>query len=159
MTIDRLLNPVPAAKKAWDLIQLAEFFIEHRVKAAAVVDDANSLVGVVGLDDIARHTHEIEKSTSSTHAFYTDRIYLDEEELHAGIDVLEDERVRVADIMLPLIHQVKGQTTIGEVCKLFSEEQLHRVIIHDEHGGYQGTVSILALLQHLATTTASNEYE
>jgi predicted transcriptional regulator len=148
---------LPVADATWDIITLAEFLIAHRVKAIPVRSREGGLLGVVGLEDIAAFTHEQAlPDVTGWHPFYTDRLDYDDEEIHEGIDVREDENATVASIVRPVLHGVASSTPLPVACRLMTLKKVHRLIVLDEHGSPTGLLTAMDILAMLASRLHEN---
>jgi CBS domain-containing protein len=143
---------LPVADAHWDIITLAEFLIASRLKAVPVRNPDGSLLGVVGLEDIAAFTREEAlPEITGWHPFYTDRLEYDEEEMHEGIDVREDDSATVGVIVRPVLHGVATSTPLPVVCRLMTLKKVHRLMVLDEQGGLAGLLTAQDILSLLAT--------
>lgn len=153
LTAGRLMRTgLPVADARWDIITLAEFLIASRLKAVPVRQEDGTLLGVVGLDDIAAFTREEAlPEITGWHPFYTDRLDYDEEEMHEGIDVREDDSATVGTLVRPVLHGISASTPLPVACRLMTLKKVHRLMVLDEQGGLAGLLTAQDILSVLAT--------
>jgi CBS domain-containing protein len=120
-----------------DSVQLAaEQLEEIHASGAPVVDDADRLVGVLTLSDIARSEHL--EGEGMTARFATESAPLppgatdDEEEdgfAKEGYSGALLGQIRVADWMTPKVTQVGPDATLDRICRVMLDEDIHRVFV------------------------------
>lgn len=128
---------------------------EYRVSGAPVLDDADHLVGVFSLRDVARREH-----------LAGDRLAV---ESRPGPGVLDDEgelvdpdffsredyspdvlgRVRVGEWMTGGVVTVAPDAPLSEVCRTLLSESIHRVFVVED-GALRGVFSSYDLVRLLA---------
>ncbi|WP_426417332.1 CBS domain-containing protein [Aestuariirhabdus sp. LZHN29] len=129
---------VMTACAEWPLEQLAEFFKEHKISGAPVIDATGRLAGVVSLTDIVRQR-------------MSDDFYRPEERLSpqgqrrdAGEKCVN--QLQVADIMTPDVYDVTMNTPLHKVAAIMVKGNIHRVLVtHDKK--VVGIISSLDMLR------------
>ena len=131
--------------------ELATFLTDHEISGAPVEDSEGRLVGVVSLTDLARVAAEggtVE--VANEHPFFHD---LDGTE---GIDLedlrelhIEEEGVRVSEIMTPTVFAVEADAPISHVARSMLDGHLHRLLVIESQK-VVGIVSTSDLLRLLA---------
>lgn len=134
----------------WPLTRLAEFFIEHGISGAPVVDEEGALLGVVSLTDLVRHDSLPQREAGR----YTPDYYLDglrsqyaPEELN-GFSLRDEADCAVADIMTPVVFSVTPTTSLAQVADMMTSGRIHRVFVVEERR-IVGIISALDLLAQL----------
>lgn len=153
ITAADLMSPeVLTAREDWPVAELAAFLMRHDITGAPVADAEGRLVGVVSVVDIADlvSDDEDEDDESAGGRSEPDFLYhgreatLTEDELE---DLeLDDEDLRVADIMTPEIQSVSPDTQVSEIAMKMLREHLHRLLVLDADDRCVGIITTSDLL-------------
>jgi CBS domain-containing protein len=146
ITASDLMNPqVITVRDDMTVRDLASFLIESEISGAPVADAEGRLVGVVSLVDIAAVASGEGRRVDGSGFFGPDwDDGLDEEDM----EDLEQEGLRVADIMTPQIYSVTEDATVSEIASLMLKGHLHRLLVtrEDRAIGILTTSDLLGLL-------------
>jgi CBS domain-containing protein len=151
ITASDLMNPeVLTVREEMTVRELASFLIANEISGAPVADGEGRLVGVVSLVDVAAAaTGEDRRRQDEDGSGFFGRDWeegLDEEDVE---DLpLDQEGLRVGDIMNPKIYSVTEDATVSEVASLMLKGHLHRVLVtrEDRAVGIITTSDLLGLL-------------
>ena len=151
ITASDLMNPeVLTVRDDLTVRELASFLIANEISGAPVADAGGRLVGVVSLVDVAAAaTGEDRGVEDEDGSGFFGRGWddgLDEEDVE---DLpLDQDGLRVADIMNPKIYSVTEYATVSEVASLMLKGHLHRVLVtrDDRAVGIITTSDLLGLL-------------
>ncbi len=120
---------VMTAETCWSVQHLAEFLVEHSISGAPVVDEDGKVVGVVSLTDIVRHDAvPVEGDRQSSFYHDADGTFYSARDLE-GFRVVKEDRVRVADIMTPIVYKVDRNRRLTEVADDMVRGRIHRVLV------------------------------
>lgn len=146
---DFMTTDVLTAPADWPINRLAEFLTEEAISGAPVVSEEGALLGVVSLTDIVRHDSLPEKEPPShkPHTYYLHTLdhAFAEEELSTFM-IHKDTRVRVRDIMTPVVFSTEEDTLIGQIASMMRRGRIHRVFVTREDR-VVGVISSLDLLK------------
>ena len=147
ITASDLMNPeVLTVRDDMSVRDLASFLIENEISGAPVADGDGRLVGVVSLVDIAAVTSGVERPRGDGFGFFgPDRDDgLDEEDM----EDLDQDGLRVADIMTPQVFSVPEDATVSQIASLMLKGHLHRLLVtrEDRAVGIITTSDLLGLL-------------
>ena len=127
---------------------LSDFFLEHDVTGAPVVDEEDTLIGVVSVTDLARFVTDGSHGTSaSTHSVYRDALTSDyaKEEAEA-LRITETTTATVRDIMTPEIYDVNPHTSIQQVADVMLRSNIHRLFV-TRNGNVEGVITATDMLK------------
>ncbi len=131
--------------------ELAKFLMGHEITGAVVRDENGTDVGVVSVTDVASATSnggERITRDRSRPDFYVRgwEGSVAEEELSSLH--LEEDGLRVRDVMNPEIYSVDADTPVSEVAETMLKGHLHRLLVTegDELVGVISTSDLLGLL-------------
>ena len=145
ITATDLMNPeVLTVRDDMSVRDLASFLIENEISGAPVADGEGRLVGVVSLADIAAVTSGMDRPRGDGF-FGPDRDDgLDEEDM----EDLDQDGLRVADIMTPQIFSVTEDATVSQIASMMLKGHLHRLLVtrEDRAIGIITTSDLLGLL-------------
>jgi CBS domain-containing protein len=150
ITASDLMNPgVLTVREDMTVRELASFLMEHEISGAPVADAQGRLVGVVSLVDIAALASGEGRSTGEEGSSFFGRDWedgLDEEDVEEL--QLDQDGLRVADIMNPKIFSVREDATVAEIASLMLNGHLHRLLVtrEDRAVGIITTSDLLGLL-------------
>ena len=147
ITASDLMNPeVLTVRDDMSVRELASFLIENEISGAPVADAEGRLVGVVSLVDIAAlASGEGRRGGDGSGFFGPDwDDGLDEEDM----EDLDQDGLRVADIMTPQVFSVSEDATVPEIASLMLKGHLHRLLVtrEDRAIGIITTSDLLGLL-------------
>jgi CBS domain-containing protein len=141
---DIMVSPVITVKPSLSVRDVANLFLERRISAAPVVDDAGNLVGIISEGDLLRRVEtQTERERSSWLRLFT-----------AG-DVLATEYMKarartVADVMTRRVVTATADTPLKDVAMLLEKNSIKRIPILSA-GRLAGIISRSNLVQALAT--------
>jgi CBS domain-containing protein len=148
---DLMTPQVLSVNESQRLSEVAAFLTDHQISGAAVRDETGSYVGVVSATDVAAAaaTGGERLTKDRTRPDFYVRGWeetLAEEEL-SGIH-LEEDGLRVRDIMTPKIFSIPADAPVSEVARMLLEGHLHRLLVteDDELVGVISTSDLLGLL-------------
>ena len=147
ITASDLMNPeVLTVRDDMSVRDLASFLIENEISGAPVADAEGRLVGVVSLVDIATATSGVDRRRADGGGFFGPDWDdgLDEEDM----EDLDQDGLRVADIMTPQIFSVPEDATVSQIASLMLKGHLHRLLVtrEDRAIGIITTSDLLGLL-------------
>ncbi len=155
MTLDVLSVPGNLS-----LAELAAFLVDHQISGAAVVDEDQRFIGVVSATDVATAAAEGGERIGwgrTRNDFYARgwESKLDREDLSTMR--LEEDGLRVRDVMTPTIYSVPMDATASEVATTMLKSHLHRLLVTDgdEIVGIISTSDLLGLLVDERESVAS----
>jgi CBS domain-containing protein len=152
---DIMNRDVVVAQESMTVQELANFLTANMITGAPVVDDMGKLVGVVSETDIvrsgARRDAALKEKRESSYYLRGWEDKIDEEEL-GEFHVIEEEGLRVRDIMTPLIFKVTEDTSIGEMADTMIGGRIHRLIVtrDDRVVGIVTTLDMLKAIRSYA---------
>lgn len=149
---DLMTKQILPAYSDWTVKDLAEFLVSNGISGAPVVDDAEKLLGVVSVTDVARHASisEAEADVRAAHGYYTDALdYSFDEDLINEFGEEVEEQTTVKDIMTPMVHDVPADASIREVADAMVKNRIHRVFVSDNQKiiGVLSALDVLRLIQ------------
>ena len=154
LTAQDIMNPeVMTVTNEMTVKELAGFLTDQEISGAPVEDENGALIGVVSVTDIVRAASSGGDRLMNGHDreahFYTrgweGKLSADElETLH-----LEDDELKVGDIMTPSVFAVEAEAPINTVAQSMMDSHLHRLLVVRE-GKVVGIVSTSDLLSLLA---------
>ena len=128
-----IMNPnVIVAHESMTIQELSNLLTSNMITGAPVVDESGKLVGVVSGTDIirsgARRDAALKEKREASYYLRGWEDKIDEDELGA-FHIIEDEGLKVQDIMTPLIFKVSEDTAIGEMADTMIGGRIHRLIV------------------------------
>jgi CBS domain-containing protein len=152
-----IMNPdVIVAQESMTIQELTDFLTSNMITGAPVVDELGKLVGVVSETDVvrsgARWDAALREKRESSYYLRGWEDKIDEDELGA-FHVIEDEGLKVRDIMTPLIFKVSEKTSIAEMADTMIGGRIHRLIVtrDDRVVGIVTTLDMLKAIRSYAT--------
>jgi CBS domain-containing protein len=129
--------------------EVADFFAEHEISGAPVVNEEGKLVGVVTMTDIAEQgAQEAEELIDHSNPEYYVRA------LDAGLDLedmrrlhIENEDRLARDIMTPSVYTVPADMPVRDVAGEMIRGHIHRLFVTDLGGRVVGVVTAIDLLK------------
>ena len=147
ITASDLMNPeVLTVRDEMSVRDLASFLIENEISGAPVADAEGRLVGVVSLVDVAAIASGVDRRQGDGYGFFGPDWDdgLDEEDM----EDLDQDGLRVADIMTPQIFSVTEDATVSQIASMMLKGHLHRLLVtrEDRAIGIITTSDLLGLL-------------
>ena len=150
---DIMVKDILTVSVNWSVDRLTRFLIEHSITGAPVLDEDQRLAGVVSLTDIARHykvaTHDLNKEP---HDYYLPNVEVQyAKELISSLDVEKEDKLKISDIMTPMVFSVSEDTTIQQVADAMIRGRIHRVLVVKDYKviGIITTLDMLKVLRDL----------
>jgi predicted transcriptional regulator len=143
---DIMQREVLAVENNWPLDQLARFLTDHQI--APVIAEDDSLLGVVSLTDIVRHsgTPESHAAEHSTHEYYLHGLEMQVgQNVSRTFHVEEESSVTVQDIMTPMIFEINENASVQEAADTMVKGHIHRLFV-TRKGHISGIVTALDIL-------------
>ena len=138
----------------WSPETLSQFFFDHQVSGAPVINRDGNLVGVVSLSDLARNNTAPPTDTreNNAHDYYhyskvMDSISREDLEL---LSIESESMITIKDIMTPVIFQVSPQTSVQQAAEMMLKGHIHRVLVTDNKKlcGIVSTMDMLKVIVH-----------
>ncbi len=148
ITASDLMNPqVLTVRDDMSVRDLASFLIGNEISGAPVADAEGRLVGVVSLADVAAASSGVDRRRGADGAGFFGPDWddgLDEEDM----EELDQDGLRVVDIMTPQIFSVPEDATVSQIASLMLKGHLHRLLVtrEDRAIGIITTSDLLGLL-------------
>lgn len=149
---DLMTREVYTASLDWTLSQLSEFFTDHDISGAPVVDDNGVLVGTITLRDVVRylglHHREVpvharpEVAVRPLYGAYNPEDLAD---LHLT-EVADEPTVR--DLFTPAVYSVPEETPLDAVAESMRRGGIHRLFVN-RGTELVGVISAVDLLRAL----------
>lgn len=145
---DIMTTDVVVARPDWPVGRLADFFMEHDISGAPVVDDDDGLVGVVSLTDLGEHQSLPGDTLPRPHTQQSYHLPLDDEYAAEDLDTFRTQEwddATVADLMTPMVFDVREDASVQEVAGLMVKGRIHRVVV-TRNGELAGIITALDLM-------------
>ncbi|MGD9879714.1 MAG: CBS domain-containing protein [Reyranella sp.] len=141
---DVMVSPVITVKSTATVKAVARLFLDRRISAAPVVDDAGKLVGIVSEGDLI---HRVEIGTERRRGSWL-ALLIDE---HApAADYIKSHAAKVGDIMTRKVVTATPDTPLQDVAMMMEMNGIKRIpVVRD--GEMVGLVSRANLVQAVAT--------
>ena len=152
---DVMIPDVLTASKNWSVDYLLNFLLEHSITGAPVITDDGKLEGVVSLTDIAR-TYNLMESVereNEPHDFYLQEAReMYRNEIRESIDVKDEDRTLVQDIMTPMVFSVTLDTSLSQIADFMIRGRIHRVLVTENKklAGIITTIDMLKIIKEYA---------
>jgi predicted transcriptional regulator len=143
---------VLAVPAEWSIKQLADFFVEHKISGAPVINSNQKLVGVVSISDMVQFDSlsAADKSSLIANDVYTEVI--GQPVMQGDINKLlahANDNCNVDSIMTPSVISVVMTATLPEIaCKMY-DRHIHRVFV-TEDGKILGVISTTNILEAIS---------
>ncbi|PEN09297.1 hypothetical protein CRI93_00780 [Longimonas halophila] len=127
---------------------LSDFFLDHDVTGAPVVDTEGTLIGVVSVTDLARHVRDGSNgSTARVHTAYYDELAADyaDEDLEA-LHITETSTATVRDVMTPEIYDVNPHTSVQQVADVMLRSNIRRLFVTRD-GRIEGVITATDMMK------------
>ncbi len=148
---DIMTKNIMPAYADWSVKDLAEFLVSNGISGAPVVDDAERLLGVVSVTDVARHASiaEDEAEVRGPHDVYTDALdFSFDEDLINEFQEDAEGLTTVRDIMTPMVHDISAKCSVMDASREMLRNRIHRVFVSQD-GKIVGVISALDFLAAL----------
>jgi len=127
-----IMNPdVLTVRDDMSVRDLALFLTQHEISGAPVIDGEGRPVGVVSETDVVSVDRAGRKDLAVSSSYYR-RAFENRDQVEAirGLRV-EEENLRVSDIMTPLVISVGREMPVSRIARLMLHDHIHRVIVRD----------------------------
>ena len=147
-----MTTSVLAVPAEWSIKQLADFFVEHKISGAPVINSNQKLVGVVSISDMVQFDSlsAADKSSLIANNVYTEVI--GQPVMPGDISKLlahASDNCNVDSIMTPNVISVEMNTTFPEIARKMHEQHIHRVFV-TEDGKILGVISTTNILEAIS---------
>jgi CBS domain-containing protein len=142
---DVMIAPVITVKPSTTVEEVARLFLEKKITAAPVVDDAGKLAGIVSEGDLL---HRVEAGTERHRSWWL-QAFIENDTLAA--EYVKAHGRTVSDVMTRSVIAVAPHTPLHEVATLMEKNAIKRLPVLD-NGQLVGIVSRSNLLQAVAST-------
>ena len=121
--------------EGWSIQRLANFFLNHNISGAPVIESDHELVGVVSISDIFRFENADESVKSEAlRVCYQERTGTDIVNRH---DLAEwsknaQQSCTVHQIMARQVISVDVDDTLGEIAAMMLENDIHRIFVTED---------------------------
>jgi diguanylate cyclase (GGDEF)-like protein len=133
---------------------LSTLFLEKDIGGAPVLDAAGNLIGAVGTNDILRNAWEPQAWDRSrdggADADADEGVVEPAARLQEGFHLEALPRATVAEIMTPIVFQLKSDATLAQAAALMAYESVQRVVVVTGDGKVEGMVSADDVLRWVA---------
>lgn len=138
---------VMTVAKDASLEEVTNFFIEHGITGAPVVDKAGRPVGVISMSDLTAHAAGLDKPKEGQ---FLRELWNDDS--HQGLrDLSFEAGVTAGDIMTEFLIRVDEDSEVRELLELMKTARLHRVFVTRDNKlvGIVTTLDLVMLLDRL----------
>ncbi len=124
-----IMNPdVISVPTTMDLRDLGKLFLEKGITGAPVVDDEGNLAGVISQTDLIYYNltrgDELIVDSSFYHSARVQGAHVPR-----GYQLEDTNTGCVADVMTPVVHAVREDTSVESVARMMTRKHIHRVIV------------------------------
>jgi CBS-domain-containing membrane protein len=147
-----LMTPNPHTIAAEATVREAVAFLTDKgYSAAPVIDRAGRPVGVLSRADLLRYDRDKTAEARQNPEYYTHSELTTEagEPLPDGFQVEVMDRMRVRDVMTPVVYSVRPETPVHRVVEDLVALRVHRLFVVDREETLVGVISVLDVLRHL----------
>jgi CBS domain-containing protein len=141
---DVMVSPVISVTPATSVKEVAKTFLQQRISAVPVVDDAGKLVGIVSEGDLL---HRAEAGTERRHSWWLLGLIGD---YALASEFIKAHSRKVADVMTTRVITAAPDAALHEIAALLEKNSIKRVPIVD-NGQLVGIVSRANLIQAVAS--------
>lgn len=141
---DVMMAPVTTVKPSATVQEVARLFLDKKISAAPVLDDAGKLVGIVSEADLL---HRVEAGTERRRSWVL-RAFTEDDTLAA--EYVKAHGRKVSDVMTRSVIATAPDTPLHEVATLMEKNAIKRLPVL-ENGQLVGIVSRSNLLQAVAS--------
>ncbi len=145
---DLMQDHVVTVSPETPLLEAHRLFVEEQIGAAAVVDDAEELVGVITSADLIRTLTEERDTAVFDTRYLRDVLPYSSPDWDRVPEDLQDRlgQLRVSDAMTEGVVSVLPDATAAEVAKVLRQNRIHHVFVTAD-GTLRGVVSTYDLLE------------
>ena len=153
ITAQEIMTPeVLLVQETWSIKQLADFFVEHHISGAPVVNHEQKFVGVVSISDMVQFdsmTAEDKANLVAAHA-YTEVVgqRLNQSDIKR-LASHANENCDIKSIMTPNIIDVELTATLPKIAGVIFDNHIHRVFV-TENQKIVGVISTMNILGKIA---------
>ena len=147
---DVMVSPVVTVKPDSSVREAARIFLERRISAVPVVDDAGKLVGIISEGDLMRRS---EAGTERRRSWWLNAFTSDET---LAAEYTRAHARKVADVMTPDVITATPDTPLQDIAALLEKNAIKRVPIV-EKDRLVGILSRANLVQAVASAKESLE--
>lgn len=118
----------------WSIDTVADFFVEHGISGAPVLDDEDKLIGVVSVSDIAAHaadgSQRQDRNEQDQNVYFTGPIdtRLSNEDLRS-MRVQTSKETSAKDIMTSAVFSVEEDASVSDIAGTMIAGRIHRVVV------------------------------
>jgi CBS domain-containing protein len=145
-----MTSPVITVKPRDSVRDVAALFVQHRISAAPVVDEAGKLVGIISEGDLL---HRVEIGTEQRHSRWL-RLFAANVDLAA--EYLKSHARTAGDVMTREVITAEPDTPLHQIATTMEKKAIKRVPVL-ANGQLVGIVSRANLVQALATSGTALE--
>lgn len=151
-----IMNPnVVSVKSLYTLDAVLELLDKGGFSAFPVVNDKNSLIGVISRTDIIKFLHSKLNDTCRLIHSYRNNNDLEQTlgDVYGELITINDVKtVKVKELMTTFVYAVGYNTPSMQLIKEMSTKKLHRLYVLDDEGHLSGVISTLDVFKILSTT-------
>jgi CBS domain-containing protein len=151
------MTPEPVSIRADATLREAiALLVDRRISATPVVDNRGVAIGVISRTDLVEYDRENVARAQPTPEYYTRRELNQAagETLPRGFQVEQVDRTRVREIMTPVIHAVRPETSAAEVVRRIVALDVHRLFVTEETGQLLGVITTMDIICNLLPNQA-----
>lgn len=146
MTARDIMTPNPhSIREDATIAECITFLIDKGFRAAPVIDESGSPVGVVSQSDIVVHDRENVARSGKNHDYYG----MENLTLHALDKPVDRGGVRVRDLMTPVVFQVPPDASFFRIVEELVALNVHRLFVVSDDGILVGVITALDLMRHM----------
>lgn len=146
MTAQDIMTPNPhSIREDATIEECITFLIDKGFRAAPVIDESGSPVGVVSQSDIVIHDRENVGRAGKNHDYYG----MENLTLRSLDKPARQKGVRVRDLMTPVVFQVPPDASFFRIVEELVALNVHRLFVVSDDGVLVGVVTALDLLRHM----------
>lgn len=124
--------------------EAANFFNDHHVSAAPVIDERGKPIGVLSLSDLVWYQRAKGGIFESPHEFY--------QAIEACLALRnKPHALTIQDIMTPAVFAVSPETPLQDVVQEMHASKVHRLFVVDKFGALVGVITSFDFVIALAT--------
>lgn len=134
--------------------EAANAFASHGINGAPVVDEAGHVVGMLSATDFAKLDET--ENRCSCHDFHSDEFELKKPTSSDCFRIVHEATDSLRQHMTTALQTVGMQQTLHEASRYMLGQQIHRLLVIDEHSRPVGVLSPLDILAALVETAAGD---
>jgi CBS domain-containing protein len=140
---------VVTVTETMDPREAAKIFVAEGITGAPVVDELDTLVGVISQSDLVEYELATERQFTVEAPFYR-RPYDDALDPRRGFQVKKLPADTVKDVMTPFLVTIDEDTALREVAARMVKFGIHRLIVVDANQHLRGIVTSMDVLRWVA---------